>query len=455
MSRPTDWAPLRSSDPTPGDAAGIAALARRYQDTAQSIADQAARLRRLSSGTSGQWTGKAAEVFRQHAGDLADRITKAQSRYQAAGDALDRWAGEITGPQDRADAALRRAHDAQRRLASTQPGPPPPPGAPDPTPDQLAAERSRQEAHQQAADDLSAAHRQVDDAQADYEHAAGRVADAIHDAVQHDGVHDSWWDRNVHWVQDVVKWINVAVTVLAIAALVIGLFIPGLDVLVGAYLLYAIAAGTALMLAGDTALAATGKGSWTSVALDGIGLLTLGIGGGLARLGGRGAEIAGSVAAGRAGRAAMSSGGLPGLLYSFAAHSGAVASVMRIVPKVATALNAAEGAAGAARAGVAAVRGESSVVGRALVGGNRELAETSSLLSKLNRMVPGVLRLQALSGLVKAGGYSVGVGTYGVLGFGGDLAVKDVVIEPVGEATTERDIAATSQRYSCPAVPLP
>jgi uncharacterized protein YukE len=455
VSRPVDWAPLRSSDPTPGDPEGIGALARRYQDTAQSIADQAARLRRLSSGTSGQWTGKAAEVFRSHAGDLADRITKAQGRYEAAGNALARWSTDITGPQDRADAALRQAQEAQRALASTQPGPPPPAGAPDPTPDQVAAERSRQQAHQQAADDLSAAHRQVEDAQSDYEHAAGRVADAIHDAVQHDGVHDSWWDRNFHWVKDVVKWINVAVTVLAIAALVIGLFIPGLDVLIGAYLLYAIAAGTVLMLAGDSALAATGKGSWTSAALDAVGLLTLGIGGSVARLGGRAADIAGSVAAGRAGRAVMSARGMPGMLYSLASRSSTVSGLVRVFPKVATALDDAGAAAGVARSGVTALRAETSLVGRALVGGNRELAETSALVSRLDRVVPGVLRLQALNGLVKAGGYTAGAGTYGVLGYGADVVAKDLVIEPAADAATEQDIAATSDRYSCPTVPLP
>lgn len=41
-ARPVDWTPLAASDPVPGDPEAVAALARRYQQTADAIEQTAA-----------------------------------------------------------------------------------------------------------------------------------------------------------------------------------------------------------------------------------------------------------------------------------------------------------------------------------------------------------------------------------------------------------------------------
>ena len=89
--RPPDFEPLAGSDPVPGDPDRVAFIARRYRDTAAEIAQQAANLRTLSQQAAGGWKGKAGKVFSSHASDLADRISKAQGRYAATGDALNGW----------------------------------------------------------------------------------------------------------------------------------------------------------------------------------------------------------------------------------------------------------------------------------------------------------------------------------------------------------------------------
>ena len=80
----------------------------------------------------------------------------------------------------------------------------------------------------------------------------------------------------------ILKVIGYIVTVLAIAALVIALFIPVLNVAALALLVtvleYASVAGTMALLIGHSALATTGDGSWLDVGLDIAALATFGAG---------------------------------------------------------------------------------------------------------------------------------------------------------------------------------
>src|SRR4051794_28587936 len=127
MGRPWDWSPLAGADPVPGDPVGVGEAARHYAQiaheiTAQAqhlralapgarggggggarhyaqiaheITAQAQHLRALAQGTGDAWDADAGRVFRDHAGDLAGRITKAQARYEAAARTLDHWSASL------------------------------------------------------------------------------------------------------------------------------------------------------------------------------------------------------------------------------------------------------------------------------------------------------------------------------------------------------------------------
>ena len=133
-------------------------------------------------------------------------------------------------------------------------------------------ERQREAALDEAARDLAAARRQLDDAvehaRSKGRHYAGRINDAIEDDVK-----DSWWDnvkdrvdRHADAIKLVTKVLSYVVTALAIVAL----FIPGLNI--------AVLVLTGILLAGQTLLAASGNGSWVDVALTVFALATFGLG---------------------------------------------------------------------------------------------------------------------------------------------------------------------------------
>src|SRR5262249_3180349 len=114
--RPPDFEPLAGSDPVPGDPDQVATIARRYRDTAAEIAKQASNLRTLAQQAEGGWKGKAGTVFSSHASDLSDRISKAQGRYAATGDALNGWVQPLTTAQDEVYQAVWDAKAAQQQM---------------------------------------------------------------------------------------------------------------------------------------------------------------------------------------------------------------------------------------------------------------------------------------------------------------------------------------------------
>jgi len=283
--RPPDFEPLAGSDPVLGDPDRVAVIARRYRDTAAEIAKQASNLRTLTQQAEGGWKGKAGDVFREHASDLADRISKAQGRYAAAGDALNGWVRPLSDAQDEVYQAVWDAKAAQQQMTANAPPPPPKPGAPPPTPDEQAQEKKRSTAYGQGQTALGAARTTFDRAVGDYHTAAGAAARKINDAIGHDGLKDSWWDRNFHWIKIVMEVIAVIVIVLAIAALLLACPFAAGFVLFGltAETLATIAETalvvlTLVQLAYDSTAAATGKESWTAAILDVVSLCTFGFG---------------------------------------------------------------------------------------------------------------------------------------------------------------------------------
>jgi uncharacterized protein YukE len=444
-ARPPDFEPLAGSDPVPADTDEIASLGRRYTDTAAEIETQAANLRKLASNTIGDWTGQAAKVFQSHAADLATRISKAQERYAVAGQALTQCAGPMQAAQQDAYQAVWKAKAAQEQMASNQPLPPPPPGSPKPTPEQISAARGRQASYDEASTTLAQARGQFDTAVGDYQSAAQRAARAIEAEINHDGLKDSWWDRNFGWISKVMTIFAIVVAVLAIVALLLicpwtaaliaeflswGLGLFGAEAVtvaalasIGTTLGYVVAGLTAVSAIYDGIAAGTGKESWTAFWIDIASLATFGMGegaGAIMKVLADGAEDSGKlIAAGRAGRAFMADNGMPGWLYSLGSRTGVVGKVFMSVLGKGDVLEGAVKAAGEAGEGVeAAVKAAEPGTWATLWTMNRDVATDWAKLGVLDDKVPGAIRIivpqalgrgvMAADGLVQWTGMAVG-----------------------------------------------
>lgn len=294
---------MATSDPVPGEPETITVEARRLRDMATEMRSQIARLHTI--GRDDTLTGQYADNLRTAASDLAGKLEKTVGRYQRVSGELASWAPELTHAQTESVRALEKAKAAEAaRAANTVIQAAPRPGDPPPTPAEQAQERRRQSALDDAATDLAAARRHLDDAiehaQNKGRHYAGRIKDAIDDDVK-----DSWWDHVKGWVDRNAGWIKKVADVLSMVATalaVVALFIPGVNILM------VIAAGlTVAALAGHTLLAASGDGSWADVGLDIFALATFGLGKAVtgALKGVQAAtRVAGARAAGRAAEAA-------------------------------------------------------------------------------------------------------------------------------------------------------
>ncbi|MGH3995139.1 MAG: putative T7SS-secreted protein, partial [Pseudonocardiaceae bacterium] len=181
--RPTDWSPLASHDPVPGDPDEIERVAKSLTDVADEITRQAANLRRLS--TAEGWDADAGRTFADSAGELAGQLDKAHGRYASAGGALKGYAPELRHAQSVADTALADAKSAQATINTNQ-APANPPA--DPTPEQATAERNRRNAHDDGVSALQAARRKLDDATDHRDEHSGRAERAIRDSIDDDGL---------------------------------------------------------------------------------------------------------------------------------------------------------------------------------------------------------------------------------------------------------------------------
>ncbi|MGH3874370.1 MAG: hypothetical protein ACRDSR_23195 [Pseudonocardiaceae bacterium] len=265
MRRPVDWSPLAPSDPLKGDPDRITDEARRLQDVATEMRTQISRLHAI--GRDGTLTGQYAQKLRTAATDLAGQLQKTVGRYQRVAGELSSWAPELAHAQAESVRALEKAKAARAAIR--------PPGDAPPSPDEQAGERRRRAALDEATQELAAAQRQLDHAVEHARNTGRRHAQRIDDAI-HDDVEDSWWDnvkdwvhRNAGWIKTVADILSVVATALAFVALII----PGVNIIAG------LAIGlTLLALAGHTALAVSGDGSWTEVALDVFALATFGVG---------------------------------------------------------------------------------------------------------------------------------------------------------------------------------
>lgn len=284
MSRPVgaDWEPLRESDPVAGDAYDVRSDARHYGAVASELADQIARLRAIGADTS--LKGDYAETMRSASEDLADSLSKVVRRYDEVAGALEAWAPRLEEAQDESLRLLMRAQAAERERAANAAVTVP--DGVEPTAEDRSAAQRRDAARGAAEEEIEQARRRLEEVLQARDEAARATARRIRAAID-DDVKDSWWDnakgsvakgwqafkrlvtKYVEGIKKVLEVLSWIATVLAVVVLLV----PGLNLIV-----WLAISATLLTLAGHTALASTGNGSWTDVGLDVFGIATLGAG---------------------------------------------------------------------------------------------------------------------------------------------------------------------------------
>ena len=260
------WAAI--DDAAPGDPGAYAGLATDFAATSEDARAARALLERFGAAVDASvWRGEAAEACRAEIGELPPKLAKLADSYAKAsegmatyGRVLEDLQGQARRLGDQAQAAEneRRAAEAARDTATATD-----PAAPTAAYDD-AVDRARRR--------TSTLERELDQLR-DRRRAAEAAAVRALDRAQDLGIKNNpWWKRAVgavgRWIDDHadllrgistgLKWISAAAGLLS--------FIPVLAPICGPI---ALAAGGAALLM-DAALAASGHGSWTSLAVDGV-----------------------------------------------------------------------------------------------------------------------------------------------------------------------------------------
>jgi hypothetical protein len=359
-----DWQLLgQGSDPVPGDSEEIHDASTRYRKVAADIASQVRRLRQIHDDDQ-ILRGEYADGLRDACEDTAKDLDRAHDRFAEVGSALGDWWEPVETARTKTWSALKAAEAAQEAIDANPEPDPLPPGAPEPTSDDVTAEKARAKRHGDAVDALAQAKRDFEAAMEPYEAKAAKVAKAIRDAAD-DDMKDGGWDRFKNWIDDNAEWLtkvaNIIGWVVTIVA-VVALFITPAGWIIALVLAIAVVGLGIRVL-----LAASGNGSWFDVAIDLVGVLTLGTG-----------RLAASIA--KMGRSAT--------LRAIGQHAGNLARTRAVT----TARQAFANAGLFQKPGV--WLRQSNPVARWLAGRS---AFTSTKLSWLTRELPEVSRLEAIA----------------------------------------------------------
>lgn len=278
MSRATQWQPLSESDPVPGDTYEIERAGKHYSEMATEIEDQVGRLREIVSGT---LQGGYVQALRTAADGLKDELGQTSGRYHEVGGTLDAWAWMLGGFQDEAERLRVQAVAAQGEMNANRLIPPfaPADGA-RPSDAVVAAAKATQARYDEAGGDLSRAQARLVDLTERRDTAAGKVADEIRQECD-DSVRDRPWDNFMDWMDQHHELVSTACKILggiAMAACVVALFVPGLNIVAAGVLAGVAIGASSLSLVGHSALAVSGNGSWVDVGIDVIALATFGAG---------------------------------------------------------------------------------------------------------------------------------------------------------------------------------
>lgn len=238
MSRPVDWEPLSDVDPVPGDPHAVRGEAKRLGDIADTLEEQVRKLRKIGKDTA--LKGKYADRLQEESEKLADKFSKTEGRYQKVSSALHTWADDLEDTQRSAGRARTHAKN-----------------------------------HEKDDDEVERAQGWLSEAQVTYQQQGQKAVQRIDEATD-DDVEDSLWDDIDAWLDehaDTIKlfieafgWIATIIAVVAIFSTPAG---------------WLVALGWGLAIAGllgNSAMALSGNGSWGSVALSSLSLLTMGTG---------------------------------------------------------------------------------------------------------------------------------------------------------------------------------
>lgn len=242
MARPTDWSSLGyGSDPVPGDHSRVDLIGRMYEGTADSILSAAQKLTEALKPEFGQ--SEAIDAIREVAGDVADRVGRAETRYRKTGEAIVAYAASLRVAQedslaaltsgDAAESTARNANNManyyQRQIDD-----------PNTPPANVAGHTSSQSAWQSEANSaavtLANAITTLQGAISKRDGAAAIAIDAIDSIGDSGKLNDSDWDNVVQWVRENKEIIDLIVDIvgyIATAVMIVALFIPGLNAIVG------------------------------------------------------------------------------------------------------------------------------------------------------------------------------------------------------------------------------
>lgn len=272
MARPTDWNPLASSDPIPGDPGVVRQAAQNYADVAEAINTARDRLNAIT------FKGKSHHIdeLRGKCEDLVVQIKQASSRCSGAAGALKTYAGALEGAQAKSLPILKEAKEAQgdqrrwkqeeweqycRHQRTTNP-----------------VERSRAESDYRAAQSkraaaegrIAQARERLKAVIKERDEAGDMAAGALRETSRNSPLKDTFWEKVQNVISDVGKWleehvkplldkISVVLAVVTIAVTVLTGGAPVWLLLIGAGVA---AVSTAVNLAVNAGKVADGKMGW-------------------------------------------------------------------------------------------------------------------------------------------------------------------------------------------------
>ncbi len=300
--RPGDWHLLnRKEDPINGDIDAIKRRIAYYKDIAEMMELEGQRLQKIADKQS--LAGKYADAMRGSAGEVARDLHQVVGRYHAVVDAVTAYVPTLEDSLHESAAALVdavQAHEAQT-VANAMPTHTASHGQ-SLLLEQETANQDKDKAQHSASDALSAAKARLAHTMGELTAAGQRAAAQIRGSFN-DGLKDSKGQRIAARFMKFLKIFVKVLTYIGIALAIISFVIPG----VGAAAFAASTVLTSVTLAAESALAATGNGSWAEVGITAAGLA---FGGGLLA---RGAIAGARSASGEASAAANAarSAGLP------------------------------------------------------------------------------------------------------------------------------------------------
>ncbi|MEU6120656.1 hypothetical protein [Streptomyces sp. NPDC047123] len=277
-ARPSDWEPLHSGDPVPGDPYEVARLGKKLRNMADEIDKQARNIKALSTVES--WDSEAGRAFHEIADGTAGRLKRSFERYDEAAKALGtkvvdggeskEYASELNRAQKVADKALQDFRAVEADLGDTD-GQLKPSGTKPPS-DMSDTEREKAARKRSAAlSTLGDCRREIDRAKEIRDDAASAAAKHIKNIIHHDGVRDPGGFMN--WLADWADRFSNLSAIFSILA-VICAFVPPLQVLLPVFTALAVITSAAA-LAGHAydMTARGGKLNLLKLGLDVLGVM--------------------------------------------------------------------------------------------------------------------------------------------------------------------------------------